>query len=206
MWAFGCILLEIISKKIPWEDAYQNNRVLLIALAKPDNAIIFENICLTQRAPEKLRTILCHCCSWKKTERPNFPTIVRDLSAISDADLQNINQGKEKSISQKPPKVRPSTGKARSPNKASSLPIPTLDFEDFNSAVDLIAEWNLGNPNPKRKPSARRQPDDSANQSTNEDSVRYDAVHNRHLYKGPRGGWYYLGPTGKKIYDKTDTV
>jgi hypothetical protein len=199
-------LLEIISKKLPWVDVYENNRVLLNALAKPDNAIIFENICLTQRAPEKLRTILCHCCSWQKNDRPKFPTIVRDLSAISDVDLQNINQGKEKSIVPKTPKARPLTGKTRPSTKASSSSSSAFDFDDFNSAVDWMAEIKCENPNPKPKPLARRQTDDSANQSNNAESVRYDAVHNRQLYKGPRGGWFYIGPTGKKIYEKTDSV
>jgi len=199
-------LLEIVSKKVPWIDDYANNRVLLNALAKPDNAIIFEKICLKQRAPEKLRTILCHCCSWQKKDRPKFPAIVRDLSAISDVDLQNINEGKEKPITPKPPKARPSTSKARCPTKPSSTSTLTFDFEDFNSAIDWASEIPLENPKLKHKPSAKHQTNDSGNQSNNADSVRYDAVHNRQLYKGPRGGWYYIGSTGKKVYEKTDSA
>ncbi len=194
-------MLEIISKKNPWEDVYERNKILLNALAKPENAIIFENICLTQRAPEKLRAILCRCCSWQKTERPKFPTIVRDLSAISDIDLQNINQGKEKPLSSNSSNTKPSTDAKRSSNKTSKV-----DSQDFDTIVASMGECTIENKNSRRKPSARGRTNDSGNQSTNEDSMKYDAVHDRQLYKGPRGGWYYIGPNGSKIYTKTDST
>jgi hypothetical protein len=190
-------LLEIISKKNPWAEVYPNDRVFLNALAKPENAIIFENICLTQRAPEKLRAVLCRCCTWQKTERPQFPAIVRDLSTISDVDLQNINQGKEKSSK---------SNKRSTVKGSSSLPLPKVDHEEFESVADSMAGLNLKKPSPLRKPSEKHRTDNSGNQSTNEDSEKYDPVHDRKLYKGPRGGWYYLGPTGNKIYIKTDSV
>jgi hypothetical protein len=60
--------------------------------------------------------------------------------------------------------------------------------------------------NPNRKTSASRRTDDSEDQSTNDDSRRYDSVHDRYLRKGPRGGWYYTGPNGKKIYVKNDST
>ncbi len=166
-------------------------------MAKPENAIIFENICLTQRAPEKLRAVLCRCCTWEKTERPQFPAIVRDLSTISDADLQNINQGKEKS----------SKSNKRPPVKASaSLPSPKVNHDVFETVVDSMTGLHLEKPSPPRKPSAKHRTDNSGNQSNNEDTEKYDPVHDRKLYKGPRGGWYYLGASGNKTYIKTETV
>jgi hypothetical protein len=206
VWAFGCILLEITSKKSPWADDYSDNKVFLNALAKPENAIIFENICLTQRAPEKLRAILCHCCSWQKTGRPKFPAIVRDLSTISDIDLHNINEGKEKSLSSNSSNGKKSTSTTRAPTKTSSSSSSKVDHQDFDGVIASIAECKLENPKSQRKPSAGRRTDESGNQSTNEDSMKYDIVHDRYLYKGPRGGWYYLGPSGNKIYAKTDSI
>jgi hypothetical protein len=197
-------LLEIISKKIPWLDQYKNNLVLIKALAQPDNAIIFENICCTQRAPEKLRTLLCHCCTWEKTERPKFPTIVRDLLAISDVDLNKINQGKEKPSSSKSSNVRPSTSTKRSPTKAASLSM--FDDQDWDDILNPFDRLKLENPKSKRKSSARQQTTDSGDQINSADSMRYDSVHDRYLYKGPRGGWYYEGPNGNKVYIKNDSI
>ncbi|CAF0751436.1 unnamed protein product [Rotaria sordida] len=203
IWAFGCILLEIISKKIPWDDVYSNSKILINALAKPENAIIFENICLTQRAPEKLRTILCRCCSWEKTKRPEFPTIVQELTAISDVDIHNINQGKEKPLSSNSSNTRPSTSKKRSPSKPSSS---STKVNDANSDkyVIAMAQIKLENSDRKRKSSAVHRTDDSTDKSTIEDNTRYDPINDRYLHKGPRGGWYYLTPNGSKIYIKTD--
>lgn len=176
-------------------------------MAKPENAIIFENICLTQRAPEKLRTILCHCCSWQKAGRPKFSDIVRDLSSISDIDLQNINEGKEKSTAKNSSNPRPRTSNKRTPNKpTSSLPIKVDDSDLFDGVLNSMTEVTLENSNPQRKPSAKCKKNDPKNQSTNEDEIKYDSVHNRYLLKGPRGGWYYIDSNGNKKYAKTDTV
>ncbi|CAF1092679.1 unnamed protein product [Rotaria sp. Silwood1] len=199
VWAYGCILLEIISQKIPWEDDYSNDNVLINALAKPENAIIFENICLRQRAPEKLRAILCRCCSWQKDDRPKFPTIVQELTAISDVDIHNINQGKEKPVSSNSSKTRPSTSNKQSPTKASSSTSKVNDAKS-DEYITTMAELKLENPNRKRKSSSVRRADDA----TIEDTKRYDSSNDRYLYKGPRGGWYYLTSNGSKVYIKTD--
>jgi hypothetical protein len=189
---------------VPWADVYRNTKVLINALSKPENAIIFENICLTQRAPEKLRAILCRCCSWQKTARPKFPAIIRDLTVISDVDLQNINQGKEKSLSPDSSNVRPLTSTKRTPNKTSSS--SKTDHQDSDDIVTTQTQFKHINLNPKRKSSTKHRTDDSEDQSTNDDSTRYDAVHDRYLHKGPRGGWYYIGPNDKKIYIKNDST
>ncbi|UJR12732.1 hypothetical protein I4U23_016906 [Adineta vaga] len=124
VWAFGCVLLELITKKVPWADQYQMEIVLLVALSKPNNAHIFQNICQTQRAPEKLRTALCRCCAWSKADRPSFPTIVSELASISEEDLRQVNEGgggeEEKPKQPKSSNVQQSTSVGKRSTKGTS--------------------------------------------------------------------------------------
>ena len=199
VWAYGCVILEIISKNIPWFDMYRTNGPLLNALAKPENATIFETICVNQRAPEKLRAILCRCCTWRKNQRSRFLDIIKDLTTISDVDLQNINQGTETAVVA----ASSTAHKKRSSGKASaSLPTPKADSDTMNGLTDCMSELHVD----KRKSSAKPRTDGAKAQSNNDESTKFDPVHQRQLFKGPRGGWYYFGPSGNKIYTKTDSV
>jgi serine/threonine protein kinase len=218
VWAFGCILLEIISQQIPWRSDYENSKVLVKALGKPENATIFQNICLTQKAPERLRTILCQCCAWRKAERPNFTTIANDLSAIFDTDLQNINQGTEKVLPPKPNKKKPSTSKAQSSAAAATSSEPSCtklfssDFDDvtkmFSSDYDdvtlSLGQFSLDHSNPKRKSSAKPKTTQSEGPSTNKDKKTYDSINDRFVYEGRSGGRYYYSSNGTKVYLKHD--
>ncbi|CAF2549669.1 unnamed protein product [Rotaria sp. Silwood2] len=128
---------------------------------------------------------------------------VQELTAISDVDIHNINQGKEKSLSSNSSHTRPSTGNKRSPIKAS-LSSPKVNDTNSDEYVTAMTQLKLGNPDRKRKSSTVRRTDDSTDKSTIEADEMYDFTIGRHLYKGPRGGWYYLTPNGSKAYIKTD--
>lgn len=202
VWAFGCILLEIISQKVPWDDVYKNDLVLIHALATPQNANIFENICRSQRGPEKLIKVLCDCCAWEKHERPTFPTICRELSALSDVDMHNIKQEEGKPISSNSPGMKSSTSNKQHKTKPASK---TTDQKDVESLNPVISNLKLGTPSAKRKTSSNSQAVTSVNQSTNEEDQKYDPIKNRYLQKGSRGGWYYINSSGNKVYVKDDT-
>ena len=116
-----------------------------------------------------------------KTDRPTFPEIVRELTAISDIDLQDITQGRK---------------------KTASLKDESQDLQTVDNAMDKL---NIKKPNAQRKPS-RCHTDEPKATSTSEENTRYDEEHKRQLFKGPRSGWYYIGPNGKKVYLKIDTV
>ncbi|CAF0992361.1 unnamed protein product [Didymodactylos carnosus] len=205
VWAFGCILLEVISKKTPWKDQYQNDRVLLNALAKPENAIIFENICPTQRAPKKLRTILCRCCAWQKAVRPKFSTITSDLSSISEADLLNINCGQEKSLLSGSSNLQPSTVITGRPTITSSSSAPKAYTNDLDNVEKSLAQIKLKSLKAQRLSSASRQTGETEGRSANEDRiVTYDKDNARCIYEGPRGGLYYFNSSGRKVYTKHD--
>lgn len=193
--------MEITSKKIPWVDIYRDNGVFLNALSKSENAIIFENICRTQRAPEKLRAILCQCCSWHKADRPTFSTVALDLSSISDIDLENINEGKAKSTG-----ARPRTSNKRAPAKAAaSLPVKVESSDLGDNVLNLMTEMNLSNPNPEKKPPTKRKPSGAKAQSaTNVDKTDNSST-NQILFQGPRGGFYSIDSNGNKKYVKKDT-
>ncbi|CAF2991956.1 unnamed protein product [Rotaria socialis] len=92
VWAFGCVLLEIMTKKLPWQDKYEKNTTLMNALANERNGSIFQEICREQEAPEKFRRILCACCTWPKRNRPTFEKIIKDFRSISNSDLDNHNE------------------------------------------------------------------------------------------------------------------
>ncbi|CAF2096267.1 unnamed protein product [Rotaria magnacalcarata] len=136
VWAFGCVLLEVLSKKLPWQDDYDSSMILINALGKPENAPIFEDICRQQKAPEKLRTLLCRCCSWQKNDRPEFHAIVQDLTTITDVDLCNGNQEQEKSLQSEPPSVRSSTSNGQSRTKCSSSKVNNQNSEENVKSVE----------------------------------------------------------------------
>lgn len=176
---------------------------MLNALAKPENATIFENSCAHQRAPEKLRAILCRCCTWQKNQRPRFPAIIKELTTITDVDLENINQGTETATASS----NPSTHKKRSSGKTSaSLPTPEAAADAINSLTDIMSELHVEKPKQPRKSSAKPRADEVKAQSNPEENTKYDPVNHRQLFKGPRGGWYYIGPSGNKTYMKIDSA
>ncbi|CAF3341693.1 unnamed protein product [Rotaria socialis] len=168
VWAFGCVLLEVLSKKLPWEDDYDNNMMLLNALSKPENAAIFEDICRKQRAPEKLRTVLCRCCSWQKKDRPEFHTIVQDLTTITDVDLCNLNQEQEKSLLSESPSVRPLTSNGRSSTKSSSSKV---NNENSEENVHSIEQSKVEKPRGRSKKPPVIQTDNSDRLNTDTDTI-----------------------------------
>ena len=87
VWAFGCVLLEIITQEMPWKENYERSQQLTDALADERNAPIFQEICRKLRAPKKLQAILCTCCTWSKSNRPSFVKLINELYSISDSDL-----------------------------------------------------------------------------------------------------------------------
>ena len=285
VWAFGCVLLEIMTKKTPWADQYEQGSILLNALSKPENASIFQNICLSQKAPEKLRAILCHCCTWSKTDRPSFPTIIRDLISIAENELQKTNQRQEKSQQPTSSYARPSSGAPKPSNKAASSSSRAKaisdDVEDVpnmfidNSSDSENDDLEIGftsdvKPTQYRKgqhttekTSACARPSSGARRcsaktpsscgtsknksaaaermrllfgtimidafpelkcdslehsfglcsnpacpqkkpSTSAQSTNHDSSKDRPLFKGPRGGYYYLTESGKKQYIKDE--
>lgn len=211
IWAYGCVILEVVSKKVPWVDIYSSNRLLINALAERRSASTFENVCASQNAPERIRTILCQCCTWQKNRRPQFSEIIQNLAAITDADLQNINQGTEATASasalSNPTDEKPAMKKKRVPAKESaSLPTPKAEHPEMNDVVHFMSDCQIGEPRQARKPSARSGAKEAKAQPNSEQTSRIDPETGRELFKGPRGGWYYMGPNGKKIYLKTDSM
>ena len=186
---------------------YSSNRLLLNALAERKNASSFESFCSNQNSPERLRAILCRCCTWQKNRRPQFSEIIQDLTAITDADLQNINQGEEATASSNSTNDKPVVRKKRAPGKESAtLPTPKADRHEMNDVVRLMSDCQLGESKQPRKPSARSGAKEAKAQSNSDPNSRIDPATGRELLKGPRGGWYYMGPNGTKIYHKTDSV
>ncbi len=94
VWAFGCVMLEITSGDLPWFNQFEKDEPLFFALQDSGTrqGPIFAHVCTTQKAPTKVRELLCLCCTWSKKNRPNFSTIVQTLNNISSQDLNNITQ------------------------------------------------------------------------------------------------------------------
>lgn len=88
VWAYGCVILEIITQELPWVEQYPHNNILTKTLADKRNAIIFQGICREQKAPNKFIAILCACCTWPKHNRPNFVEIIGNFHSIADTDLE----------------------------------------------------------------------------------------------------------------------
>lgn len=87
IWAYGCVWLEIMTRKPPWLDQYEREVVLIHALSDTTSESIFNRICQSQKAPQSLKDLLCTCCSWKKSSRPNFLTIIKELKSISEFNI-----------------------------------------------------------------------------------------------------------------------
>ncbi|CAF1601643.1 unnamed protein product, partial [Adineta ricciae] len=79
VWAYGCVLLEIITKKVPWEAIFENSYDLIDALAHAKNVKIFEKFFFNLKAPDHFHKMLRSCCAWSKYDRPNFVKIIRDF-------------------------------------------------------------------------------------------------------------------------------
>jgi len=94
VWAFGCVILEITSGDLPWINQFEKDEPLFYALQDDGNrqGPIFAHVCATQKAPTKIRELLCLCCTWSKKNRPKFSTIMQNLDNISSNDLKNITQ------------------------------------------------------------------------------------------------------------------
>ncbi|CAF1190100.1 unnamed protein product [Adineta ricciae] len=92
VWAYGCVLLEIITKKYPWEDFIGDNGALMDALADDRNIKAFEHFCYNLNAPDNFHKILRSCCSWSKNHRPNFKRIINDFNELSSADSNAQNK------------------------------------------------------------------------------------------------------------------
>jgi serine/threonine protein kinase len=94
VWAFGCVILEITSGDLPWINQFEKDEPLFYALQDDGTrqGPIFAHVCATQKAPTKLRELLCLCCTWSKKNRPKFLTIMQNLDSISSNDLKNITQ------------------------------------------------------------------------------------------------------------------
>lgn len=98
VWAYGCVWLEIITKKPPWLDQYERELVLIRALSETTSESIFNQICQSQNAPPSLKDLLCKCCSWKKSSRPHFSTIIKELKSIV---VFNVDESLEKPVKQR---------------------------------------------------------------------------------------------------------
>ncbi|CAF1345302.1 unnamed protein product [Adineta steineri] len=59
VWAYGCVLLEIITKKFPWDKLYKTN--------------------------DKVK-ILRACYTWSKKNPPNITKIIKDFHHTSNND------------------------------------------------------------------------------------------------------------------------
>lgn len=88
VWAYGCVILEIATRNLPWMKQYERNRELMKALADKRNATFFQQICREQQAPKKFIEILCVCCTWPKHNRPTFVDIIQQFYTLSDDDFQ----------------------------------------------------------------------------------------------------------------------
>lgn len=94
VWAFGCVLIEVITQDVPWVNEFARHRELMKALSDRQNAPYFEEVLRKLKAPDKLRALLCACCTWPKLNRPSFDKIIKDLNSMSDSDLQVGTEGK----------------------------------------------------------------------------------------------------------------
>jgi len=88
------VILEITSGDLPWINRFEKDNALFFALQDSGSrqGPIFAHECATQKAPTKIRELLCLCCTWSKKNRPNFSTIMQTLNNISTNDLKDITQ------------------------------------------------------------------------------------------------------------------
>jgi hypothetical protein len=88
------VILEITSGDLPWINRFEKDDALFFALQDSGSrqGPIFAHECATQKAPTKIRELLCLCCTWSKKNRPNFSTIMQTLNHISTNDLKDITQ------------------------------------------------------------------------------------------------------------------
>ncbi|UJR19958.1 hypothetical protein I4U23_023090 [Adineta vaga] len=89
VWAYGCVLLEIITKKLPWDELFLSNEELMRALSDESNARLFQNCCYNQKAPDHFHKMLRACCTWSKNNRPSFAKIIRDFHPTTIPDDQS---------------------------------------------------------------------------------------------------------------------
>ena len=178
VWAFGCIILEITSRRIPWAEQYPNADILINALSRRNSASTFEGICRAQTAPEDLKNILCRCCAWQKRARPTFPDIVTDLTSIVDLDPHPNMQNPKKPPAKR--QAKPSTTRSDSASADSGFSSASTSLHD--NLQKLLLD----------KPSSK----------SSEDKGSHDEESGRVILVGPRGGKYYISSSGKKVFVK----
>ena len=94
IWAYGCIILEVTSAREPWIEQYPDDSLLFRALQRHENASSFARICANQRGPTHLHQLLMKCCSWSKSDRPNFTDILQKLGgydSLLPLSIENNN-------------------------------------------------------------------------------------------------------------------
>jgi serine/threonine protein kinase len=157
VWAYGCVILEIITKELPWVEQYKYNDILTEALADSRNAVIFQEICREQQAPKKFITLLCACCTWPKHNRPNFAEIIRNFHSISDTDLE---LSKESQTTRNSSSNRCRTASPTNIRKSKD-PFPTeplySDEEDEDYFTSAVSQRNTNSPSLYSRPVSSRK-------------------------------------------------
>ncbi|CAF3967925.1 unnamed protein product [Rotaria magnacalcarata] len=170
VWAFGCVLLEIMTKKLPWQDYYEKHTTLTNALANERNGPIFQEICRKQEAPEKFRRILCACCTWSKRNRSTFEKVIKDFRSISNSDLeiQNERQATSNSSSmfysshhaddENRCRATPTKTAGKRQDKFAKKALYSSDDDDDDSSSVLSQRTYIHTPWPKAKGASKWSP------------------------------------------------
>ena len=214
IWAFGCVILEVTSQKIPWFDQYESRREtnLIVHLSQQKNASKFQKICREQPGPEEIRNLLCRCCAWDKSKRPRFDAIVRELSTLVESaavPLVHVPEPEPQAQPKAKPKPRPkkvsppaSVGSLRVFDDDSVLmnPYPSDDTDSLPSSFGRMTFDGLSVEDRRRRQLA------AAAIYLSKDQKFRDVLTQRIVFQGPGGGFYSINDKGEKVYVRKDKL
>lgn len=171
VWSYGCIILEVLSNREPWIDQYKEDIDLFCALQRRENATNFIRICNNYRGPDHLCKLLLKCCSWSKVDRPRFVEILSTFCVENDDCLQ----------------MKEDTHSPMNIDDDQNMDSDTV----VENSRDIDVKYHQ-----KQHPTSKS----NIGRLTGEIYTSKGNASGRPIYEGPRGGRYYLSPSGSKVY------
>ncbi|CAF1235993.1 unnamed protein product [Didymodactylos carnosus] len=101
VWAYGCIILEVLSGLEPWMTRFNDDAILFRALQGKENGPVFAQVCQDQMGSPVLNELLIQCCTWSKSERPPFVDILTHLDSAGDKSAISTTRDGSKDCAEK---------------------------------------------------------------------------------------------------------